>query len=280
MKRKVDQPENNKNSTDNKRAKTFNNFYEKNVNWMDDSDINPIATLQSFYPIYFQGDIPDYEKIKTDISLPHTNNANNKAHDLFKSLFKMPYKNIATVSTDDLEHLESEFGTEINAHGVEEEKGGMYNLLLMCISNQVRVPSSYWGFFVSGMPDISPVGHGPYYLIYSMPFVNKASIPGNNVNLSDVARILVPFSENKEILTDKLDAMVKVNLINPESKTMFINKLVTYQELLNDLKVHSKIKEIPDANNNHSFFNSTSLSPDPSRAEDIASASSFIYDIL
>lgn len=272
MKRKFEAhpPENEVNSTGEKRATTFTFFYEKNINWMDDDSINPIALLQSVFPTYFQGDTPDYTKIRDDILVPYIKKPQNKAHELFKSLFKMPYKNTKRISSDDLENLEREFGAVIMAHGVEEAKGGMYNLLLMCISNQVRVPSVSWGSFISGAPNISPVGHGPYYLIYSMPCMNQSSTPGNNAKLSDVARILVPFLENKQMLINALEAMVRVNLITPESKEMFINKLVTYQELLSELRAQLKIKETPGALNSYSFFNSTSPRPATSGDNDIA----------
>jgi hypothetical protein len=59
---------------------------------MDDGDINPIALLKSFYPTYSQGDTPDYTKIRDDILVPYIKKPTNKAHELFKSLFKMPYK--------------------------------------------------------------------------------------------------------------------------------------------------------------------------------------------
>ena len=268
MKRKCESNVYYEENTNKAAVSTFNNFYEENINWIDDCD-NFIEVLRDFYPVYFNGDNPDYNKIKEDILVPYTKKPNNKAHEAFKSLFKIPYISTTTIKSDDLDNIVKEFGAGIIAHGVEEMKGGMYNLLLMCISNQVRVPSSFWGAFVSGMPNISPVGHGPYYLIYSTPFVNTSSSPRTNATFSDIAHILVPFKENKEILIDKLEAMIKVNLITPESKAMFINKLVTYQELICDLRVQPTIEKIPSTSKNNSFFKSIVPSTDNSLDENI-----------
>ncbi|MCL5273102.1 MAG: hypothetical protein M1486_07380 [Gammaproteobacteria bacterium] len=247
-----------------KKGKTFNDFYQPNNNWLDFCGTDYTDVLKSIYPIYFQGDAPDYEKIKADILIPYTKKSNNKAHEVFKNLFKMPSVNTKTIVTDDLDHIESEFGDKIWAHGVEELKGGMYNLLLMCISNQVRVPSGNWGAFISGLPNISPVRHGPYYLIYSMPGINQSSVPQNNANLSDVARILVPFSENKDILKDKLEQMLQLNLIDCQAQNRFIDKLVTYQEFLGQLRSHVKKKGVLQESDNQLFFKSSpSIPPGP-----------------
>jgi hypothetical protein len=244
-----------------KKINTFNDFFQPNNNWMDLYGTDYLSFLTSFYPIYFQGDAPDYEKIKADILIPYAIKGDNKAHELFKNLFKMPSVSTKTIVTDDLEHIESEFGATIQAHGVEEQKGGMYNLLLMCISNQIRVPSCNWGAFISGSPNISPVGHGPYYLIYSMPGINQSSVPKNNANLSDIARIVVPFPENKDILKDKLEQMIQVNLIDSQAKDMFIDKLVTYQEFLSQLRSHVKKKGVLQESDDQLFFKSSSSIP-------------------
>lgn len=253
MKRKTDS--NTRNPVSAKKIKTFNDFFQPNNNWVNLYGKDYISFLKSYYPIYFKGDAPDYEKIKADILIPYAKKSNNNAHEVFKSLFKMPYVNTKTIVTYDLQHIESEFGASIQAHGVEETKGGMYNLLLMCISNQVRVPSSYWGAFISGSPNISPVGHGPYYLIYSMPGINQSSVPHSNVNLSDVARILVPFTENKEILKDKLEEMTQCNLIDPQAKDIFIDKLVTYEEFLSQLRSYVKKKSVLQGADDQLFLN-------------------------
>jgi len=264
-----EQSENNENNPPNPNEKMFNNFYEENINWMNDSNMNPMVTLKAFYPAYFQGDTVDYTKIHADLLAPYPKKSHNKAHEVFKCLFKMPYKTLKNVLTADLKNIEREFGADICAHGVEESKGGMYNLLLMCISNQVQVPSDAWGAFISGLPNISPVSHGPYYLIYSLPFASTASKPCKNTRFSDIARILVPFQENKEILTRKLEEMVEVNLITSESKEMFINKLVTYQELLHDLRAAKSITELQEASSG-SFFNPPPSSPIANKEPDMS----------
>lgn len=194
--------------------------------------------------------------------LPYQKKSSNKAHEIFKSLFKIHFQTVTRVETADLANIVSEFGKAIIAHGVEEEKGGMYSLLLMSISNQVRVPSVSWANFIAGSASLSPLAHGPYFLIYSMPTVNQLELPRRDYPLSEVARILVPFAENKDILNHLLDEMVKVSLITPESKLSFQEKLITYEEFLQDLRLQKSSEQLPVSCNTASFFK-----PEPREVE-------------
>lgn len=240
----------------------FTDFYEKNTNWIDYPEINFTATLMSQFPKYFEGNNLNIQLLKDDIiegNVKVKGKAPNKAPDLFKSLFKMPFKTLRRVATPDLMQIENEFGNSIVAHGVEEAKGGMYSLLMMCLCNKVRACSAFWGFFISGMPNISPVEHGPYYIIYKMPTINQTAKQPNNPSLNEVARILVPFQENKDILIGKLEMMVQLELIAIEQKEMFINKMVTYEGLLHELKTlapsnRSSASTLVYSDNNNCFF--------------------------
>ena len=213
----------------------FGRFYNKNVSWMTWSgEARSLAILKSRFPLYYQEDnTVNYELLKLNIHTP-------KASDLFKYLFHIPYQTLKNIDIDAIKTIEQQFGDHIIAHGIAEMKGGMYNLLLMCVSNQIRAPYEHWGAFVYGPSDISPVPHGPYYLIHSMPSLPQ-DVP-NNPALSDVACILVPFPENKIILEDRLDQMITRGLTTAEQKVMFLDKIRTYDELLSELNAHQELK--------------------------------------
>lgn len=222
----------------------FNQYYKPKNHWTTSGHCDVLAILQGKFPKYYVRDNeplatePDYKLLKDDLCNEQARKGNTiiqNANELFKSLFMIPVITTVRVETDELRDIESKFGSSIMAHGVEEAKGGMYNLLLMCISNRVYAPSGYWGTFISGMPNISPLSHGPYYLIYNMPPFTPAVKGPNNPTFSELARILVPFDENKEILIGKLNKMVNVELITAEKRDMFIDKLVTYKQFLNEL---------------------------------------------
>lgn len=207
----------------------FNDYYQINNNWQDDPEINFLQILQLSYPDYFRGSEPDYKKIAADVVNI------KKARELFKNLFKMSFKTFGPIFSQELIEIVNRYGKKIIAHGVGEAKGGMCNLLLMNISNQVLVPSQYWDKFVKGPSNISPLTHGPYYLIYSTPF-HKKSRPTHKLLLSDMVCILVPFIENREILIEQLSKMTALEMVTEERKTLFINKTKTYFEFLQELE--------------------------------------------
>lgn len=242
-------------------TKRFKNHYKANVNWMDDKSIDPDAILREMYSTYYTKGELDCDKLKADIIIT-SKQFKNKSYELFKCLFKMPFRAINACNTSDLEHLVTEFGKKIVAHGVEEAKGGMYNLLLMCVSNQIKVSSVFWGHLINGPANISPLCHGPYYLIYAMPSLHASRKAPTNAKFTDLARILVPFPENKDILLDKLEEMVKMGLISDEMKQDFTDKLVTYNELLSELRLHAEMQPAP-VPNAHAFYkpNCSNASP-------------------
>ena len=245
----------------------FNASYSRDDNnWMDTCYL--LCHLKERYPAYFMADSvnPDFLKIKTKIvanttpvlEVDHSirqhqirllKNEARDAEELFRSLFRIPYKSLHTIETNDLTKIVKYFGSGIIAHGVEEAKGGMRNLLLMCISDKVRAPNLFWGYFVYGLPDISPLSHGPYYLIYQMPSnINIYKFP-HNPALTEVARILVPFDENKKMLIEKLDEMIEKDLITDKRKNVFVEKLVTYSEFYVQLQAQvTTKKEVPPVN--------------------------------
>jgi hypothetical protein len=206
----------------------FSECYQPNENWMDEPGVEPLKVLRDFYPQYFIGDQPDYTQLKANVL------TDSKAKELFKGLFKLPFKSIKPIHSDHLDDIVRLFGPEITAHGVEDMKGGLYNLLLMCISNKVLAPSGSWGPFVKSLPNISPLSHGPYFLIYSSPLLANGKSPHNPL-FDEISYILIPFGEQRQILADKLRYMVAVDLITDTKRDAFMLKLLTYNEFLNKL---------------------------------------------
>src|SRR5690606_23178350 len=88
--------------------------------------------------------------------------------------------------------------------------------------------------------EISPINHGPYYLIYKIDFAKSPKAP-NNPSFSELENIIVPFQRNKEILEEKLSEMVSHALIDEEAKTSFLNRLKTYGEFLDILKDRKRV---------------------------------------
>jgi hypothetical protein len=216
----------------------FNYFYKENDSWLT-YDPNPLQTLRRLYPEYFHADEQarvDYSIIKQALLDPRDTAQQKTARQMFLNLFSMPHVNsYSHISTPALNQIEKSFGVQIMAHGVEEAKGGMRTLLIMALSNQVKSPAVHFGAFVSGPPNISPLSHGPYYLIYSMPSAVKTTYPDYPA-FTDIAKVLVPFDENKIMLTEKLNEMHRHDLISTEKRDIFINKLVTYDAFLAHLK--------------------------------------------
>ncbi len=219
-------------------SSSFHDYYKVNNNWMDCPEINHLEMLKSFYGEYFVDDIPDFELIKRNVL------TQKNAKELFKSLFKLPYITDQSIDSDKLEKIVCKFGSQIVAHGVEEMKGGMYNLLLMSICNRALVPTEHWGYLVKGNPNISPLPHGPYFLIYSSPLSKQKKWP-HYPSLENIPFILVPFEENRQILNDKLTDMATVKLITEETKAAFIQKIKTYDEFLNELTNCVTINKMP-----------------------------------
>jgi hypothetical protein len=210
----------------------FEDYYIVNNNWMDDQTIDVMQILRTTYEAFFIDNQPDYKKLKEQITLN-----DHKAKELFKSLFRISHvlgpKNISTDVSNILKTISMLYGKKIYAHGVEEAKGGMYNLLMMAISNRIRVPSSYWGYFKDGPPNISPLAHGPYYVIYTTNAKNMR--PPNMPTLAEVEYILVPFSKNIQILKEYAATLVKFEVLDETLCELFCSKLIDYENFLSIL---------------------------------------------
>jgi hypothetical protein len=231
----------------------FDDFYKKNDSWLTYA-LNPLETLRLSYPDYFHTDEQarvNYQAIKQALLHPRDTTQQKKAREIFLNLFSMPHVTFRSyISTPALNQIETNFGAQITAHGVEESKGGMRTLLMIALTNKVQSPGQYFGALTLGAPDITALSHGPYYLIYSMPSAVKATHP-DYPDFTEIAKVLVPFDENKVMLTDKLNEMHTLDLISTETRDEFIDKLMTYDDFLVLLEVltpdTSKKRKNPDS---------------------------------
>ena len=213
----------------------FKNFFSiSSEHWMEDKAIDVHSVLSSMYSAYYTGKNPNYVKLKTGI----INNV-SKAKELFKSLFRIPTElnnqGSRLASSPVLKEISQHYGEHIVAHGVEAMKGGMYNLLLMAISNRINVPSTNWGYFQEGMPNISPLCHGPYFIIYTIDKENPLwpALP----TIEQIEYILLPFSENIDILKTSSANLLTHRLIDQDQHDLFCSKLIDYESFLSLLKI-------------------------------------------
>lgn len=207
----------------------FESYYVVNNNWMNDEAIDVMQVLRDTYGDFYVDNQPNYKKLKEQLILN-----NYKAKELFKGLFRISHvlgsKNISINASNILNDISTQYGNKIYAHGVEESKGGMYNLLMMAVSNCIRVPSLYWGYFKEGPPNISPLSHGPYYVIYTTNAKNMRQ--PNMPTLAEVEYILVPFAKNKQILEEYATTLVKFEVLDKDLCELFCSKLINYENFL------------------------------------------------
>ncbi|MDR3502655.1 MAG: hypothetical protein P4L79_08745 [Legionella sp.] len=217
----------------------FKEDYVYDLNWHEIKD-HIFAALKYRYPEYFTDDKPNYIKIGEELK---NNPLKAKAaREIFISYFKFPYQSTHRTANTEYPYMMdiiNECGNQIIAHGVEEAKGGMYNLLMMAVSNQVCVPQVYWGALIPGQPNISPVSHGPFYVIYETPFYEQESYP-HNPKFTEIACILVPFELNKTLLSEAMEKMVSLELTTESVKQLFISKLRSYAEFYDELLEQKK----------------------------------------
>lgn len=228
-----------KNQKKRKYIPEFSHYFEPDAHWGEAKDFI-FTALKHRYPQHFINGEPDYPKIGEELK---NNPLKAKAaREIFISYFKILYKSTHKTPNAGYPYMEDiieEFGGQITAHGVEEAKGGMYNLLMMAVSNKIYAPQIYWGNLVPGLPNISPVSHGPYYVIYKTPFYPQEKVP-NNPFFSDIACILVPFESNKALLSNTMDEMVAYELTTGSVRSLFLSKLRSYEEFYEELLKHKK----------------------------------------
>lgn len=226
---------------------TFKDTYSENLNWQNYFTEEGISSiLRSSYSKYYdqQGNIR-MDSLKVGII-----NAEYKAKELFKNLFKMPFKVKdgcleKIISSEVMENIQSEHGKAILAHGVEEAKGGLHNILMMLISNKIYIPAQYWGSLQNGMPNISSLNHGPYYLIYKSPLSDDFSMPTKNLDFNKIERILVPFKEIVDEISIKSEKLLSLELIDEVQRVQFLSKIATFNQFKEELDIQHNFKCMP-----------------------------------
>lgn len=216
---------------------SFEAFFKKKDFWWDydSQDQDPTQTkmqqLKAFYPDFFTGEHPNFEMLREGLkAYSHKNPsaASKKSLDLFKNLFPFPWRCIRTSlrAHDDFAKLKAEYGDKLTAHGIEEAKGGPYNLLMMALTNKVKSPSAYWGSLVDGAPNISPVPHGPYYLIYEIKGWKDKERAPNFIDFDEVEFVLVPFPEIKQEVLSLAYKMLENGLLQKNQVEQVENKIL------------------------------------------------------
>ncbi len=194
-----------------------------------------MQAIQSQYPMFFKDGTLNAAALKDALSSsdnsPKARSLRKKAIDTVKSLYVADFKLVsggssALLKSESIAKIK-QHGERIISRGVEEAKGGIANLLLIAIAGKVTVPAESWGLFVDGPPDISPLCHGPYYLIAST-MSNQEDLT-KDLNFAEVRYVLVPFPEQVEELTIKATKLQEQGLMSPEQATVFCKKLIDYQ---------------------------------------------------
>lgn len=233
-------------NTFNKKGKalTFEDCYRVKESWMDEVP-NPMAFLASMYSMYFvnhnTNPSVNFERLLQGIKIKPVNSQCTKAlHDareVFTNIFRLRYqanpepgRHYSSIQT--YQDLIQNHGENLMAHGVEEAKGGMYNLLMMCICDCVQVPERGWGSLVNigGAPNLSPESHGPYFIIASTHGDDAPHRP----SISQIEYVLLPFRENIDDLKEQLARVREHGMITEEQQEAFEAKLISY-EALNEL---------------------------------------------
>lgn len=237
----------------------FHNYYIPSRNWLEDELKDQYHEhMRSIYSEFYKPDgTPDLEKLKQNlnlfrITLRTTDKSIVKTKDFFSYLFRMPFKldpekKGLIQNYIYLERIKREHGATIMAHGVDELKGGMYNLLMMCVCDCVKTNAYQWGRLVDGIGNFFPVNHGPYFIIYDDPQKLRET-PDGSAPISSFAFILVPFQENVAMMRDKLNELRQVGLITEAQEKLFSSKLISYENYYNILQAKNNLTSSADTN--------------------------------
>ena len=144
-----------------------------------------------------------------------------------KELFKFEYKDNSGLSLQLINSIyemnEDKMGL-LYAHGVEETKGGLGNILSMFISKTVFTPTYHCSSFSPGLPNISPMNHGPYYLVKIEPLQH------NNPSIDDIDFVLLPFQENIDDLKAQCTKAVLLGLLDQQDSQRYLGRCITYEQ--------------------------------------------------
>lgn len=227
----------------------YADFYTQEPAYVDENGVSEETyrreTCILTYPEFFKEGKPQYTTLKA--ALQHATDDENKnqryhrACEVIKGLFQTDMRIRSGITRlqnmPSMKKIIESYGNKIMAHGVEEAKGGITTLLLICLSGAIRVPRSSWGNFnehLSSMPNTSPLAHGPYYLVAS---TNAATLERDQIGsraslLSNMQYIVLPFQENIDTLNALLSKTEKSGLITQQEANACSQKMVTYDQLL------------------------------------------------
>ncbi len=187
------------------------------------------------------------ERVKIKVKSGLIEKGNSDKIDLFEGLFSVQsnlhpgYRPVFeienTIKTKELtlnpteKELQSlllKRGENLFAQGVEEEKGGITNLINIQLEGEVRY--GYEGTLSSGDPTFFAGSHGPYYVV----FEKKASTFVDNGIFhpdSEIAAFIVPGERHRKVITDALDEAVKKGMISVEEQSSILKRVITYNEM-------------------------------------------------
>jgi len=183
-----------------------------------------IEFIESFYPLFFKEGKIDVEEIIKKLKEPKKDHKQHKAREVIKNVFRFAnsFVHDKTISNIDIfQQLSKNYGANLVAHGVEESKGGLVNILLMCISGSVTVNNTSWAKLQDGPPGISPIPHGPYFIISKNEEITKQQ------TIEDISKILLPCQENVKQLTVKLQEAQNMGLIDQDTNNVISKKIIS-----------------------------------------------------
>jgi hypothetical protein len=223
----------------------YNVAYVYNKNWLDyfSPEIQKLQ-IRLTYPEFFYGSELNLAYTQAELKRrPSRKEKPSKIRDMIIARYKF------AVSADDsyyaslsdyLYRLPRRYSLHVIAHGVEQAKGGLGTLLMICLSGEVRVSALSWGPLQDGPPNMSPLRHGPYYIIASTQRGVEKNL--NTSKLLDMEHILVPYPENVKMLSEKLDALVEDKLLGLEACKAYKAKLIDYKKFADKLGVPHSIQ--------------------------------------
>ena len=123
------------------------------------------------------------------------------------------------------------------AHGVEEAKGGMRNMLNIMLEGEVRFGQT--GPLAKGNPQFFAGDHGPYYVVLdeSKRVFRKADDPlfrYSPTTFPEDAHVayIIPLEQDRELVSRALDEAVNKNLITAAERDAILSKTITYDDYL------------------------------------------------
>lgn len=229
---------------------SFEDCFKPKTSWMDYEGVNVQATLISHYSDFYDLNTQNLIPVALCRRLQNLNcvdkkisREDKKAVELFKELSRFPYTNArarSCIEHPDLQRIISEFGSRILAHGVEEAKGGICNLLMMALSGKVLIPTAYWGPLTPGPANISPLCHGPFFVVHSIDAETTGKELRNKQPFESIDCILLPFEEVKVEVLKLVQKLLDIGLFDSTVANTFESKLKTYDEYYQELLLHHR----------------------------------------